>query len=264
MSGDSDGTVYDLPDWMKDTFVAEAATTHSEVDTPTYYPTYAPTVTPTYSPTYFPTESPTAAPVPEPTLTKLSNNGPTSTIINQAGSSGTDSYVFETTTRSPSVSPTIFALNQPTLNAQTSIPNETFAPSISVTATEQPTQTASETMQPTASVTFSLTIQPSKQDTIYEEDARCRTEFGFFGAAAGDQTILTFAYELETIPTVLPAEVISDIEESLVNSVLPVVFPSQCGEDGNQGGDERHLRNLLILGVSSVPDDEITACKLLS
>lgn len=79
-------------------------------------------------------------------------------------------------------------------------------------------------------------------------------------------SLLEFTYELETRPGVLAEKglgldmLIFTLQRSMMENVLPALFPDQCqGSNGHGLNRERvrRLRNLMAVGVSAFPQDKI-------
>ena len=89
---------------------------------------------------------------------------------------------------------------------------------------------------------------------------------GLFGwGNKKEERIVKFSYELETKPGVaVDSMLVFTLQRHIMENTLPVLFPDQCrGDKGLNRDRERHLRNLLVVGVSAYPLDQISDCKFL-
>jgi hypothetical protein len=77
---------------------------------------------------------------------------------------------------------------------------------------------------------------------------------GFFGDASENTVVITFGYELEYEQGYNESEIISGLESSFTDFLLPLLFPSQCPE---QRRVLTSFRRLETVGVSKRPDDVV-------
>jgi hypothetical protein len=81
------------------------------------------------------------------------------------------------------------------------------------------------------------------------------SEDGFFGDTSDNVVVVTFGYELEYEQGYNESEIISGLESSFSDFLLPLLFASQCPDD-----QRRFLtswRRLETVGFSKRPDDVV-------
>ena len=66
--------------------------------------------------------------------------------------------------------------------------------------------------------------------------------------------MFTFAYELETFPRVSAEDVLPSLEVAFIDSLLSMLFPSQCGGESSR----RFLASNNVVGISAEPADDAT------
>jgi hypothetical protein len=196
-----------------------------------------------------------------------------------------DAETRSPTTRAPMLMPTIHPTLNPTCHTPSSTDNTdvpildakldtpvatsnpttrfpTFMPSYtaSMAATDADTATwATGTESPTLLAT--LTEAPSED---ISSDVACKSNMGSFFLHPENETfstfdyaldVLSFDYELETLPGVAAGEILPILERAFVDSILPLLFPTEC--TGQRKRAARLLQGASFVGVSAVPDDEI-------
>lgn len=80
-------------------------------------------------------------------------------------------------------------------------------------------------------------------------------EEGFFGETSSKEVVVTFGYELEYKKGYKESEkqIISGLESSFSDFLLPLLFPSQCAKEVRRVLTS--LRRLETMGFSKRPDD---------
>lgn len=195
-------------------------------------PSASPTDMPSPSPSASPTVSrlPTVSPSSLPTITAAPSQSPAPTI----SAAPTQSHA-PTITASPSQS---FAPTITPAPSQSSAPTFSSAPSVSAS----PTGTASPSQSPAPTVSLSPTVE------LCETNAD-----GFFGDATSDGIVVSYTYELEYEAGTNERDVVSDLESSFNNFLLPFLFPSECPTVTRRVLVSQ--RRLETVGVSKRPDD---------
>ena len=154
----------------------------------------------------------------------------------------------------------------PTMNAQTVAP----IPSIESTPSMVPTDESSDELQSLSPSIFDTsTMDPSSDTPIgtnttgTNETELCSSTSGaFFLSGEGNNIepfeldVFTFTYELETFPRVTADDVLASLEVAFVDSLLAMLFPSQCRESSM-----RFLVSDNVVGISSEPADDATGGK---
>jgi len=113
--------------------------------------------------------------------------------------------------------------------------------SASPSVSSLPTGTSIPTVSSSPTLSFAPTIVP------------CETNAdGFFGNSTADAVVVSFGYELEVEPGYDATAVISDLENSFNDFLLPFLFPSACPSVRRILAS---LRRLETVGVSKRPDD---------
>lgn len=69
-----------------------------------------------------------------------------------------------------------------------------------------------------------------------------------------DLEVDSFEYEVETVPETSVEDVLPGLEHAFIDRLLPDLFTSSC----TMPATVRRLGEVSIVGLSSVPDDEIT------
>lgn len=114
----------------------------------------------------------------------------------------------------------------------------------------------SVTSSPTTSAAPSVSSAPST--SLTPTIARCETNAdGFFGSSSSNDLVLSFGYELEYKAGYNASDVISGLENSFNDFLLPFLFPNACPSDdvGRMLASFRRARRLETIGVSKRPDD---------
>lgn len=193
-----------------------------------------PSTQPSFSPSHHPTNQPSPIPSATPTVSQIPTVAPST---------------------SPSVSPSASPSVSPTVSAA---PSQSHAPTIS----SAPSQSQSPTTSVAPSVSSAPTITPvpsvssSPSTSLAPTVAKCTTnEAGFYGDSSANDLVVSFGYELEYEAGYNASDVISGLENSFNDFLLPFLFPSDCPTD-----DERRIlvsfhRRLETIGVSKRPDD---------
>lgn len=102
----------------------------------------------------------------------------------------------------------------------------------------------------TANTTAVVTLEELAAPTA--SPIACASNQGMFGEVEGDSTTVSFAYELEVSSedVDIETEVLPELEQAIIDSILPEAFPDECGADGSK-------QQLAIAGVSQDPMDSI-------
>jgi hypothetical protein len=225
----------------------EAVPSASPSQAPSSMPSRMPSPWPSVRPSSMPSRQPSSKPVylslaptfnpttlePSPTPSAAPTGSPS------AMPSRTPS--FSPTTLTPTASPILYATLQPASN--------------SATKTLSPRRTPSPVNTPDLPVhnTFSgdTNFGPCVGDS----------EEGLFGwGNEEEKRLLTFMFELETRPDTTASDVLELLDQAFMRNILPALFPDQCEADNNRQR-ERSLRHLMVVGVSTFPQDDITECK---
>ena len=90
--------------------------------------------------------------------------------------------------------------------------------------------------------------------------ARCQADSnGVFGSKSGEETIVNFLYQIELFPGITIQEATTQVENALMDFLIPELFPEECGTQARR----RRLQNGEYVGISSEPSDvPINGCKL--
>ena len=66
-----------------------------------------------------------------------------------------------------------------------------------------------------------------------------------FGEVEGDSTTVSFAYELEVSSedVDIETEVLPELEQAIIDSILPEAFPDECGADGSKQHTHTPVQN---------------------
>jgi hypothetical protein len=80
-------------------------------------------------------------------------------------------------------------------------------------------------------------------------------EEGFFGETSSNEVYVTFGYELEYEQGYDESEIISGLESSFSDFLLPLLFASQCANERRRVLTS--LRRLETVGFSKRPDDVV-------
>lgn len=81
------------------------------------------------------------------------------------------------------------------------------------------------------------------------------SEDGFFGDTSDNVVVVTFGYELEYEQGYDESEIISGLESSFSDFLLPLLFSSQCPDERRRVLTS--LRRLETVGFSKRPDDVV-------
>ena len=80
---------------------------------------------------------------------------------------------------------------------------------------------------------------------------------GDFGSKDGDETLVEFLYQMELFPGITIQEATMQIERELINRLIPVLFPQQCGL-----AIRATISIIGYVGISSAPSDAVAeGCK---
>ena len=114
---------------------------------------------------------------------------------------------------------------------------------------EAPTEAA--TTASSSTITTSLEVTSPSTTPI-----SCASKQGIYGEIEGSSVTVSFAYELEvnTSEVNIEIEIIPELEQAIVDSILPEVFPEDCNADQSKPGVNQ---NLAIAGISKNPMDFI-------
>lgn len=216
----------------------------------------------------------TTVPVKFPTM-NAQTNPPDSVPVDDANTSvpSTSSTIVatmgvtNTPTDSSGVTPPVFSTAAPTNFPTSSTFVATSVPSQMDTIFETDFGTGASSskfssLAPTVSPTLLLDAG-IKDDESNVSTEPCKSNGSFFINKENDGTIssfvydldvLSFSYELEALPGTSVEDILPTLERAFVNRMLPMLFPSDCGNQGII----RRLEEVSIVGVSAVPDDEVT------
>jgi len=246
---------------------------------PTPPPTQKPTPLPSLLPTPFPTPSPTQFPTAFPTTTCPEGIDPTDQILCADGVTfrgrdiSTKDCAFlkcpvctddtkicsDGTTVTRDITKGCHFAACPTSGPTTDLP----IPSPSVKPTRQP---VAASLSPRVSPSPIGSGEYPLRNT-FSGDSKfgpCQADNeGIFGwENKKEERIIQFKYELELRSGISQSErnmIIFTLQRALMESTLPILFPDQCrGTEGLNRVRQRHLRELMVVGVSAYPSDEIT------
>ena len=213
---------------------------------PKPYPKGSPvTDIPSFSPTkIILADIPTVSPGTASPETHIPTPGPSLISSNGRPSSFPTPFPHEEVPRSISPSPLLLPSGPPALAFPTFFPT-----SIRSVVTSKPS--SSTPSIPTVGMPTDNSQAPIEINDI------CATIDGVYGSLGGKPEIISFGYELETMPLSIDGfEALSkNLEHTFIDYILPVLFPTKCMGLARRldVSFRRHLSE--IVGVSARPDD---------